>query len=153
MPRGKRSAFASPTQSAAEQVAMRADFARRLRRQLILKGWTHAELSRRMRDRAEAEGKSLRVGADSISHYINGRYLPSRPMMVLLAEALEVDIRELIPTSGEPEADEPMRPSGVQSMPDGSAWLRINQAVPWPVALKVLEMIHPEKDEDQPPKG
>jgi len=128
---------------AVEKQSVRAEFARRLSRQLTIKGWTQSELAARAQKKAP---KGLRIGSDSISHYINGRYLPSPTHLKVLAETIGVDPLELLPAKGIPEAGESLPPIGVQDMNDGTAWLKINQAVPWAIAVKVLELLRGGKD-------
>jgi transcriptional regulator with XRE-family HTH domain len=122
--------------------ATRAEFGRRLNAQLVKNGWTQAEFARR----AEAKApKGMRIGTDSISHYINGRYLPSPSHVKVMAEALGVDPRELLPAKGVAEVGESLPPIGVQDLNNGTAWLRVNQAVPWPLAVKVLSLLRGEE--------
>lgn len=131
---------------AVEKQATRAEFARRLSRQIVLKGWTAAELSRRAQAIADEQAGSIRIGPDSISHYTNGRYMPSPAHARILSLALGVDLLELLPAKGLPEAGESLPPIGVQDLNDGNAWLRVNQAVPWPLAVKVLGLLRGEEE-------
>jgi transcriptional regulator with XRE-family HTH domain len=94
---------------------------------------------------AEAEGTGIRVGPDSISHYMNGRYMPSPTHVNIIAKALDIDVLELLPAKGVPEAGESLPPIGVQDLNNGHAWLRVNQAVPWPVAVKILSLLRGEE--------
>lgn len=126
-----------------EKQLVRTEFARRLSRQIVLKGWSQADLSRRAQELAP---EGVRIGPDSISHYLNGRYMPSPSHMNVLSKALGVDVLELLPVKGVPEAGESLPPIGVQDLNNGSAWLRINQAVPWPLAVKVLDLLRGEKE-------
>lgn len=88
----------------------------------------------------------MRIGKDSLSHYINGRYFPSPAHVKVMAETLGVDVRELMPAKGFPEAGEALPPINIQDMNNGTAWLKINQAVPWPVAVKILGMLRGEEE-------
>lgn len=126
-----------------EKQVTRTEFARRLSRQLTLKGMTQADLSRRAQALAP---EGVRIGPDSISHYVNGRYLPSPSHLNILAKALDCDVLELLPVKGVPEAGESLPPIGVQDLENGNAWLRINQAVPWPLAVKVLALLRGEEE-------
>ena len=127
----------------------RTEFARRLQRQLVLKGWSQADLARRAQAAADASEGDIRIGPDSISHYMNGRYMPSPSHLNILATALGVDVLELLPTKGAlgvPEAGESLPPIGVQDLNNGHAWLRVNQAVPWPLAVKILGLLRGEEE-------
>jgi transcriptional regulator with XRE-family HTH domain len=130
---------------AVEKQTTRSEFARRLQRALVIKGWTQAALSRKAQEVAEAEGTGIRVGPDSISHYMNGRYMPSPTHVNIIAKALDIDVLELLPAKGVPEAGESLPPIGVQDLNNGHAWLRVNQAVPWPVAVKILSLLRGEE--------
>lgn len=132
---------------ATERKAALVEFARRFSRQLVLKGWSQAEFVRRAQALAQTKGLDIRVGPDSVSSYLRGLYLPSAPTMNLMAEVFGVDVIELLPPRGIPEAGESLPPVGVQDQGDGLAWLRVNQAVPWPVALKILALLHGEDEE------
>ena len=40
-----------------------------------------------------------------------------------------------------PRADDRSAPFKLEDAGEGQAWLRVNQAVPWPVALKIASML------------
>lgn len=122
--------------------ATRAEFGRRLSAQLVKNGWSQAEFARRAQARAP---EGMRIGTDSISHYVNGRYLATPAHIKVMAETLGIDPRELLPAKGVSEAGESLPPINVQSM-EGGAWLKVNQFVPWPLALKILSLL---KGEDE----
>ena len=65
--------------------AIRQDFARRLQNKLNDKGWTQAELARRMVPLL----KDSRVGRDNISKYVRGKVLPLPPHLEAMAKVLE----------------------------------------------------------------
>ena len=109
----------------------------------MIKGWNQAEFARRATARAPA---GIRIGTDSVSHYINGRYLPSPAHVKVMAETLGIDVRELMPAKGISEVGESLPPIGVQDLADGTAWLRVNQAVPWPLAVKILGLLRGEEE-------
>lgn len=121
--------------------ATRTEFGRRLSRAMVLKGWSQSELSKRAQQKAPDD---MRIGPDSISHYINGRYMPSPAHLKVLSETLGIDPRELLPADGLPEAGDTLPPIGVQDLNDGTAWLKVNQAVSWPIAVKILSLLRGE---------
>lgn len=119
-----------------------AEFGRRLSSQLVKKGWSQAELVRRANAKAP---KGMRIGPDSVSNYINGKYMASNSHLKVLAEALDVEPSDLLPASGVREAGESLPPINVQQVGDG-AWLKVNQYVPWPIALKILALLKGEEE-------
>lgn len=122
--------------------ATRAEFGRRLSRAMVLKGLSQAELSKKAT--AKAPG-GMRIGPDSISHYINGRYMPSPAHLKVLAEVLQIDPVELLPAGDLPEAGESLPPISVQDLGNGTAWVKVNQAVEWTKAVKVLSILRGEE--------
>lgn len=123
----------------------RAEFGRRLNAQLVKNGWSQAEFARRAQAKAP---DGMRIGTDSISHYINGRYMPSPAHLKVMAEALGLaDPRELMPAKGVAEVGESLPPISVQDLDNGSVWLKVNQAVSWPIGIKVLALLRGEIEE------
>jgi transcriptional regulator with XRE-family HTH domain len=104
---------------------------------MVEKGWNQSELARR----AEMQCNGKRLGRDNVSVYIRGKVLPGPLHLSALAKALGLKPADLLPTRGTPEAGESSPSMDVRDMGDGRAWLRINQAIDWDVALKILEML------------
>jgi transcriptional regulator with XRE-family HTH domain len=131
-------------------------FAQRLRLAMEERGWSGAETARKVRDQL---GDSATFTSANLAHYRNGR---SRPRPQYLA-ALSVVL-------GKPEefflggfkingaTHKSATHNGVAnghsltSAPDAlpalhiedrgrNAWLQINQQVPWPVAVRILEAL------------
>ncbi|HWL72127.1 MAG TPA: helix-turn-helix transcriptional regulator [Geminicoccus sp.] len=65
--------------------ATKAEFGRRLRGLLAQRGWSQSELARR-----------ARIGRDNISGYVRGQNLPGPTILNRIAEALGVDVSELV---------------------------------------------------------
>ncbi len=118
--------------------AVRMEFARRLQRAMIEKGWTQSELARR----AAAHAPGRRMIRDNISKYIRGRVLPGPLHLQALCKALGMKPEELLPTRGTQAGGGPATPSlDLRDLQDGTAWLRVNQAVPMSVALEIARLL------------
>ncbi len=129
--------------------AVRAEFANRLQKAMVDKGWNQSELARRASDHLK-EGK---VGRDSVSGYIRGVTLPTPPKLAALALALGVEASYLVPARGTQSATQKNPPLDVRAIDEDTVWLRINQAVEWPVALQIMNLLKgPKNDENKPQK-
>lgn len=113
--------------------AMLQEFGRRVQAAMIKKGWSQTELARN----ASRYMETGRIGRDSISTYIRGTNLPRPKTLAALARALEIDPDDLKPEGV------PTTPNGLElrSVDGGMAWLRVNQAVPMAVALKITALL------------
>jgi transcriptional regulator with XRE-family HTH domain len=127
-------------------------FARRLKAAMDERGWTANETARRVR---EALGEGAKFTPANISHYRQGRSLPRPRYLEALSRAFGVNKDELL-TEASPARDgnrQQHTPSSAPiELPDGSpsfhiedrggnAWLQINQQLPWPTAIKILEVL------------
>lgn len=122
----------------------RIEFARRLNRAMIEKGWNQSELARRANAHA-APGSEATMTRDKVSKYIRASSLPSPVHLDLLCKALGKTQTDLIPDWGVPEAGDPLLPPiDVRDAGDGTVWLRVNQSVKWPDALKILAILKGE---------
>lgn len=118
--------------------AVKIEFARRLQAAMIAKGWQQSDLAR------EAEKqlpKNKRFGRDSVSLYIRAKSLPGPLYLKALCGALGTKSEDLLPTRGIPSAGENNPAMDARDLGDGNVWLRINQAVPWSEALKVMQLV------------
>ena len=116
--------------------AIRLAFATNLKRAMIQKGWTQSELARR----AAPYAPDKRMIRDNISKYMRGKVLPGPLHLQALAKALGVSPDDLLPIRpGGAVVDHPT--FSVQQMADGNVWLRINQAVPMVLALKIAAIL------------
>lgn len=108
----------------------------------------------------ELPGESF--NAVNLSHYRAGRSLPRPKYLNALSRALGVPSRELIPVNDAldmsdavaedvPRSDAPA--FRVDDLSDGLAWLQINQRLPWPLVLKILEALKGEKVSKAKPSG
>lgn len=122
-----------------DRAAVKAEFARRLQHRLDELSMSQADLTRACQ-RHLPTGK---FGRDSASLYTRGRALPNRPHLQALAKALKCDETDLLPTMNEMEPlNHDRMPFAMESTEDGLAYLRVNQAVPWDVALRVAQILH-----------
>ena len=117
--------------------AVKVEFARRLQSAMLAKGWRQSDLARE----AGRHMKEKTFGRDSVSLYIRGMSLPGPLHLEALCKALGARPEDLLPTRGMPSAGEAIPALDVREMSDGKVWLRVNQAVPWPMAIKVLEIL------------
>jgi transcriptional regulator with XRE-family HTH domain len=123
--------------SGAPPEAIRMEFARRLQAALNERGWTQSELARRMAPLL----KHSRLGRDNISKYVRGKVLPLPPALEAMAKVLGVEGRDLLPSRGRQATAEEHAPLDVRDIGEGRVWLRVNQAVDWPIALQILGLL------------
>lgn len=117
-----------------------AEFSRNLYNALAKSGWSQSELARNANLFLPEGHKTL--GRDSISLYINGKTLPRPTILKALAEALKMRPDELMPQKVAPSvltASNP--PLDVKDAGNDTAWLRINQRVPWATALEIMQIL------------
>lgn len=117
----------------------RAEFAKRLQHLMTKKGWSQADLSR---EASKFMPGKKEIGRDSISYYVRGLSFPQAPRINALARSLGVKPEDLVPTRGVKTAGDPT--VEVRDISDGRAWLRVNQAVDWPVAAEILKLLKGE---------
>ena len=123
----------------------------KLRSLMDEQGLSITDLARRM----EGELTGERFNPVNLSHYKAGRSLPRPRYLNALSRVLGVTPQELVPADialpeSEPEVfsvDDhrpPVRdlPSfRLEDVSNGMAWLQINQKLPWPVVLRILELL------------
>ena len=123
--------------SGAPPSAIRLDFARRLQNAMNDKGWTQAELARRVAPLL----KESRIGRDNISKYVRGKVLPLPPALEAMAKVLGMESKDLLPSRGTQATAEEHSPLDVRDIGENRVWLRVNQAVDWPIALQILGLL------------
>lgn len=117
--------------------AVRAEFARRLQQAAVEKGWNQSELARR----AAAYTPDNKFGRDNVSSYMRGLNLPRPTHLHALCKALGKKPQDLLPSRGVPSVDDTRPPFKVEKLANGQAWLHINQAVDWPVAMQIMKIL------------
>ena len=114
------------------------EFGRRLNALLLEKDWNQSDLSR-------ATG----LGRDSISTYINGKTFPTPRALKAMADAFNLTPVDLLP-NGMMSAMEDEHPAIELKQAvghPGKAWLRINRAMSFGAAAKIIDII--DHDDNQ----
>lgn len=120
----------------------RQEFASRLQRAMTERGWNQSELARRATEHLE-DGV---IGRDSVSGYIRGKSLPSPSYLLALSKALNKDPEEILPSRGQSISSAKLPPLDVRDLGDNRVWMRVNQAVDWSDALKIMQILKGEDD-------
>lgn len=126
--------------------AVKAEFARRLDRLRLDRGWSQTQLAEEAQKHLPRGGRFQRFGRDSVHHYIRGRHLPGPAHLQALARALEVEPTDLLPAKSVPSVDTHVPSFEMKDVGEGMAWLRVNQAVPFNTALRIAQLLR-ESDE------
>lgn len=116
-------------------------FGRQLQQLLHERGWSQADLVRRVR-----ETTGQKMGRDAVSTYVNGRSFPSPKSLNLLSKAFGINQDELlrnrdVETGSEPEPKLELRMAPGRP---GKAWLRIDRLVTFETAAEIVKMINAE---------
>lgn len=108
------------------------EFAKRLYKEMMEKGWTQSELSR-----------ASNTGRDSISNYIRGRTIPSPKNLRKLADALGVEPSDLYPNFALKAAalDQPSVQTRVLPGDPKFMYLEVSCKLPTDAALEVQRII------------
>lgn len=113
------------------------EFARRLYKLMLDKGWRQADLAR-------AAG----LPRNAISVYLRGASLPNPESTKALAKALDMDPGVLLPnyTESAIERDNPEIEFRVSPADPKKAWLRINRLVSTSTAIKIMSLIEADDE-------
>lgn len=130
-----------PADATRDQI--KTEFARRLQAELNHFGWTQADLVNAAK-RHVPEGRTIE--AYDVSNYIRGRSLPTHYKLKAIAEALGKKEDELLPSRGTPEVQRTVSPLEMRQQEDGNVWLKLNRAVSYPTALKIMALLSEEDD-------
>jgi transcriptional regulator with XRE-family HTH domain len=106
------------------------EFARKLQKAMLDKGWNQSELARR-----------AGMGRDNISGYMSGRILPGSKHLKKLEDALSQQLIEGVVLRDEP--DTPMLE--IKQHDDGMVVIRMVQIVPMSVAMEIMELLKEKK--------
>ncbi|MBG6172643.1 transcriptional regulator with XRE-family HTH domain [Labrenzia sp. EL_208] len=109
------------------------EFARRLYKAMVSKGWNQSEL-----------GRQANISRDAISTYMTARNFPSPDNLSKLSKALDIEPDNLVPNYGlsAMEKDQPELEMKVSPADPSTAYLRISRRVTVATALKVLELVN-----------
>ena len=115
------------------------EFAKRLYRLMLKRGWNQSELARR-----------ADLPRDSVSTYIRAKVMPTPQSAERLATALGVAPEELLPNYVESaiEEDTPSLEMKVSVNAPSKAWLRVNRLVSLATAARVIDLIEAENAAD-----
>lgn len=111
------------------------EFGRRLYALLMARSMSQSDLAR-----------ATNMGRDSISTYVNGKTFPTPLAIKKLADALGVEPEELLP-NGMMAAMEEEHPAVELRQASGhadKAWLRVNRAMSFATAAKIIALIDEE---------
>ena len=138
--------------------ARRRALAQRMRKLMDEQGLSVTEIARRM----EKELSGEKFNPVNLSHYKAGRSLPRPRYLNALSRAFGVSSEELLPPEGALElldieplgVSDPQAPAfRIEDLSDGLAWLQINQKLPWPLVLRILDALKGDKAEGRGPGG
>jgi transcriptional regulator with XRE-family HTH domain len=125
--------------AAAPKPVALAEFANRLQKHMVTKGWNQSELARRA---SEAMPGGKKIGRDSISQYMNAVSFPNPERLYALSQALGVEKSALIPTKGVRSAASDIAPAmDMRQISDTEVFLRLNKRLPRSVALKIMMLV------------
>lgn len=108
------------------------EFARRLYKLMLDRGWRQAELGRR-----------AGLARNAISVYLRGDSLPNPESLAKLAKAFDMKSDDLLPNYVESaiDRDNPELEFRVSPADPKLAWIRINRSMPTSLAIKIMALI------------
>lgn len=119
-------------------------FAKRLYKLMLSKGWSQSELGRRSG-----------LARDAISVYIRGKSLPTPQSLQLLAAALGVSEIALLPnhTESSIDHDNPAFEMRVSPGAQHLAWIRVDRLVSVSTAVKIADLLEKDRAVDSNGSG
>lgn len=129
-----------PMSAHAPLSAIKLEFSRRLRAQMDAKGWNQSETARRLTPKLKRHSLSR----DNISKYLAGKNLPGPIILKAMAELFGCEPTDLLPSRGSSKAAA-NAPMDVRDLGDGTAWVRVNQALSWEMALQMMKLLRGEE--------
>lgn len=118
----------------------KAELARRLNNLLKEKRWSQSDLARE----AARFTNNKTFGRFNVSEYSRAKALPGPVYLAAMAQALGVEETELLPVRVRKSKAPPM---DVRNLGNGRAYLKIEQEVPWDVAMKILALVNENIEE------
>ncbi len=124
----------------ADRAALRAAFARRLNEEVDRRKWTLATL---LREATPHLPEGFKLSHSHLWHYLRGKALPHPEIRRALSIALGTDLDR---PEAEPSLPAPAgEPQGsvllLEDLGGGRARLRLDQEMPWPQVLRIVELI------------
>jgi len=130
------------------ELAVYAEFGRRLQARMIALGWNQSELSRRatayLPKAAKDQIQGHSVGRDRISSYIRGKYLPRPDALAAIAKALKCEPEDLLPPGGVPSVVEEGPLMEMKSLDGQRVAIRLNRVVSQQTALAIMTLLAKE---------
>lgn len=119
--------------------ALNQGFSRKLQAAMVARGWNQSDLARQ----AAIHMPDKKFGRDNVSKYLKGTTTPLPLHLNALSKALGMSPEDLLPDRGRILAiDMEDNPSlAMRAAGEGTVFLRINQTVPTPTALKIVELL------------
>lgn len=118
--------------------AVKIFFARKLSELMRQKGWRGSETARRVTENAPP---GVEISRSAISSYVLGKNLPTDVPLAAICKTFGVEPKDLLPSLGRPAAGKEDA-FAIRKLDDGTVWLRVNQAVAYETALKVMALMH-----------
>ncbi len=112
-------------------------FAQRLTAARMRKGWNQSELARQ----AALHTEDKNFGRALVSMYERARMFPNPFHLIALSRALGVEPNDLAPSSM-PVLEDPAPHLATEDKGGGMCMIRLNQVVPWSVAMEILQIIN-----------
>ena len=125
--------------------AVRAEFAKRLKKALYDKGWIQSDPARH----ASKFMKGNRPERDNISSYMNERSLPNAQRFHAMAQALGVKPTDPLPDRGTRIDNNVGADTALKDMGDGRTWIHVNQETTWAKAIEVMRILKGDPIEDE----
>lgn len=130
--------------------AIKGEFARRLQKAMIHKGWSQSDLARFASRHLPKPLKGQRLNKsgirrDLISKYVAGVMLPNPVYLGALAKALDLEPGDLMPATVPGVRNDPA-PFELRALPDGTVFVSVAQVVSQNTALKILDLLTGKHD-------
>ena len=130
----------------ADRAALRAAFARRLNEEVDRRKWTLATL---LREATPHLAEGFKLSHSHLWHYLRGKALPHDEIRRALSLALGTNLDRPEAEPAEPPVLAPAgEPQGsvllLEDLGGGRARLRLDQEMPWPTVLRIVELIRGE---------
>ena len=136
----KPGAELSDEEALTPELLSKQEFARRLQRLMLKRGWNQAELAKHAFGTiTDRKGYETPQGKDSISGYLAGKRMPGPKKLALLARALDVEPEELLPNVIASAAEREHLSFSMRELAGhhGKVWVTLNRLLPTSVALRI----------------
>lgn len=134
-----------PTEKPVQMELRNQEFARRLYKALVEKGWSQSDLARRaFGTKTDERGYKVAKGRDRISVYLRGAGYPEPRTLQKIAKVLRMSVEDLAPEIHSATIDRE-RPEVMIHQAAGHSdkvHLVVNKIVPYLVATKVMDLIN-----------